>query len=104
MTPRIDSTVVGVDRVWQVLDTQVEAGRMPGYVAALRVRGQEHVRARGRTAVEPGSPSMTDDTQFLIASITKPIGAALTLTLIREGCSPSTIRSPGGCPRPPSRG
>ena len=30
MASRIDSTVVGVDRVWQVLDTQVDDGRMPG--------------------------------------------------------------------------
>jgi len=85
MTSRIDSTVVGVDRVWQVLDAQVEAGRMPGYVAALRVRGQEHVRAAGRTAVEVSSAPMRDDTQFRIASVTKPIGAALTLTLVRDG-------------------
>ena len=28
---------------------------------------------------------MTDDSQFRIASITKPIGAALTLTLVRDG-------------------
>jgi CubicO group peptidase (beta-lactamase class C family) len=85
MTPRIDSTVTGVDRVWQVLGTQVADGRMPGYVAALRVRGREHVRAVGRTAVEPASAPMRDDTQFRIASVTKPIGAALTLTLVRDG-------------------
>ena len=84
MTPRIDSTVTGVDRVWQVLDAQVEDGRMPGYVAALRIRGEEHVRAGGRTAVEPASAPMRADTQFRIASVTKPIGAALTLTLVRD--------------------
>ena len=85
MTPRIDSTVTGVERVWQVLDAQVEGGRIPGYVAALRIRGQEHVRAGGWTAVEAPSAPMRDDTQFRIASVTKPIGAALTLTLIRDG-------------------
>ena len=85
MTPWIDSTVTGVDRVWQVLDAQVEAGRIPGYVAAVRVRGRVHVRAGGRTAVEPASPPMRDDTLFRIASITKPIGGALTLTLVRDG-------------------
>ena len=85
MASRIDSTVTGVERVWQVLDAQVEAGRIPGYVAALRIRGQEHVRAGGRTAVEAPSAPMRDDTQFRIASVTKPIGAALTLTLVRDG-------------------
>ena len=85
MTPWIDSSVTGVDRVWQVLDTQLEAGRFPGYVAAVRIRGTEHVHAGGRTALEPASPPMRDDTQFRIASITKPVGAALTLTLVRDG-------------------
>ncbi len=37
---------------WQVLDAQVASGRIPGYVAALRVGGQVEVRAGGRTAVE----------------------------------------------------
>jgi CubicO group peptidase (beta-lactamase class C family) len=85
MTPRIDSTVTGVERVWQVLDMQVESGHLPGYVAAVRIRGAEHVRAGGRTALEPTSPPMRDDTQFRIASITKPVGAALTLALVRDG-------------------
>ena len=58
---------------------------MPGYVAAVRLRGHEHVRAGGRTGVDSGSPPMRDDTQFRIASITKPIGGALTLTLMRDG-------------------
>jgi CubicO group peptidase (beta-lactamase class C family) len=85
MTAWIDSTVTGVERVWQVLDMQVESGHIPGYVAAVRIRGTEHVRAGGRTAVEPTGPPMRDDTQFRIASITKPMGAALTLTLVRDG-------------------
>jgi CubicO group peptidase (beta-lactamase class C family) len=84
MTSRLDSTVAAED-IWQVLDAQVEAGRMPGYVAAVRIRGKEHVCAGGRTGVAPGSPPMRDDTQFRIASITKPIGGALTLTLVRDG-------------------
>jgi CubicO group peptidase (beta-lactamase class C family) len=85
MTARIDSSVTGVERVWQVLDMQVDSGHIPGYVAAVRIRGSEHVRTGGRTAVEPTSPPMRDDTQFRIASITKPMGAALTLTLVRDG-------------------
>jgi CubicO group peptidase (beta-lactamase class C family) len=84
MTQRVGSTT-GVDHVWQVLDDQVAAGRMPGYVAALRVRGEVAVRAVGRTALGADAPPMRDDTQFRIASITKPIGGALTLTLVRDG-------------------
>ena len=84
MTQGIDRTT-GVDHVWELLDGQVEAGRMPGYVAALRVRGQDHVRAGGRTASSEDRPPMRDDTLFRIASITKPMGGALTLTLVRDG-------------------
>lgn len=72
-----------VDAVWQVLDGQVAAGRIPGYVAALRVRGETVVRAGGRTALH--GPPMRTDTLFRIASLTKPIGGALTLALVRDG-------------------
>ena len=80
MTPRS-----GIAHVWDVLDRQVDAGRMPGYVAALRVRGETAVRAGGRTALDADAPPVRDDTQFRIASITKPIGAALVQTLLRDG-------------------
>jgi CubicO group peptidase (beta-lactamase class C family) len=84
MMQRIDSTT-GIDEVWQLLDGQVAAGRMPGYVTALRVRGRTAIRAHGRTALDDDAPQMRDDTQFRIASITKPMGGALTLTLVRDG-------------------
>src|SRR5689334_14749349 len=75
----------GVEHVWQVLDEQVAAGRMPGYAAALRVRGQVAVRVGGRTAFEDDAPPMRDDTLFRIASLTKPMGGALTLSLVADG-------------------
>jgi CubicO group peptidase (beta-lactamase class C family) len=84
MTQRIESTT-GVDRVWELLDGQVADGRVPGYVAALRVRGRTTIRAHGRTALDEDAPPMRDDTLFRIASITKPMGGALTLTLVRDG-------------------
>ncbi|WP_030449681.1 serine hydrolase domain-containing protein [Actinocatenispora sera] len=71
--------------IWRLLDEQVTAGRLPGYVAAVRLRGEVEVHAGGRTAVEPDSAPMAEDTQFRIASVTKPIGAALTLGLVHEG-------------------
>jgi CubicO group peptidase (beta-lactamase class C family) len=73
------------DRIWQVPDTQVDTGRIPGYVAAVRIGGRVEVRAGGRTAVEPGSPPMSGDILFRLASNTKPIGAALTLSLVQDG-------------------
>jgi len=74
-----------IQRVWELLDAQVAAGRFPGYVAALRVRGQPEIHAGGRRAVEAGSSPMTDVTLFRIASVTKPMGAALTLSLMQDG-------------------
>jgi CubicO group peptidase (beta-lactamase class C family) len=73
------------DGIWSVLDAEVSSGRIPGYVAAVRLGDQAEIRAGGRTAVEPGSPPMTADTQFRIASLTKQIGAALTLLLVQDG-------------------
>src|SRR5437588_10235627 len=64
---------------------EVASGRIPGYVAAVRVGGQVAVRAGGRTAVEAESAPMGEDTLFRIASVTKPMGDALTLSLVQDG-------------------
>jgi CubicO group peptidase (beta-lactamase class C family) len=71
--------------IWRVPDAQVASGRIPGYVAAVRIGGQVGVRAGGRMAVDPGSAPMREDTLFRIASITKPIGGALALSLVAGG-------------------
>ena len=71
--------------VWRVLDAQVASGRVPGYVAALRVGGRVGFRAGGRMAVETDSAPMREDTLFRIASVTKPMAGALTLSLVRDG-------------------
>ena len=73
------------DDIWRVADARVESGRVPGYVGAVRVRGHAEIHAAGRTAVEPDSPPMRTDTLFRIASITKPMGGALTLSLVEDG-------------------
>jgi len=77
--------LTGPGRVWPVPDAQVASGRIPGYVAAVRVGGQVAVRAGGRMAVGAESAPMREDTLFRIASITKPIGGALALSLIQDG-------------------
>jgi CubicO group peptidase (beta-lactamase class C family) len=74
-----------VERVWRVLDGQVASGRLPGYVAAIRMAGEVHIRASGKTALGPDAAPMAEDTLFRIASITKPIAAALTLSLVADG-------------------
>ncbi len=73
------------DEIWRVPDAAVSQGRIPGYVAAVRVRGEREIHAAGRAAIEPDSAEMTPDTQFRIASITKPMGGALVLSLVEDG-------------------
>ena len=73
------------DDIWRVADARVASGRVPGYVGAVRVRGHVEIHAAGRTAVEPDSPPMRTDTLFRIASITKPMGGVLTLSLVEDG-------------------
>jgi CubicO group peptidase (beta-lactamase class C family) len=75
----------GFESIWRVPDSQVASGRFPGYVGAVRIRGRVEVRAGGRMAVEPHSPAMSEDTLFRIASITKPLGGALALSLVQDG-------------------
>jgi CubicO group peptidase (beta-lactamase class C family) len=74
-----------LDHVWELLDGQIAAGRFPGYVAAIRKDGRVETHAGGRMTLELGSPPMEEDTLFRIASLTKPIGGALTLSLVEGG-------------------
>ena len=88
MTQRASSgpaTDKGFERIWQVQDAQVASGRIPGYVAAVRIGGQVEVHGGGRMALEPESAPMGEDTLFRIASVTKPVGGALTLSLVADG-------------------
>lgn len=76
--------MVNTNAIWRMLDEQVESGRIPGYVAAVRIGGEETIRAGGRMHLD-ADESMREDTLFRIASVTKPIGAALTLSLMEDG-------------------
>jgi CubicO group peptidase (beta-lactamase class C family) len=73
------------DRVWEAAEARLAAGRIPGYVAAVRIGGRVEVRAGGRTALGAHSEPMREDTLFRIASITKPMGGALALSLVQDG-------------------
>jgi CubicO group peptidase (beta-lactamase class C family) len=66
-----------------VLDGHVETNRIPGYAAAVRIGTQSEVHANGSKHI--GGPAMRVDTLFRIASLTKPIGGALLLSLVEEG-------------------
>jgi CubicO group peptidase (beta-lactamase class C family) len=78
-------TDTSFERVWQAVEARLAAGRIPGYVAAVRMGRRVEIRAGGRTALGAESPPMREDTLFRIASITKPMGAALALSLVQDG-------------------
>jgi CubicO group peptidase (beta-lactamase class C family) len=84
-TGESDAGSIGFERIWQVQDAHVASGHVAGYVAAVRLGARTEMHAGGRLALEPASPPMRDDTLFRIASITKPMGGALTLSLIQDG-------------------
>src|SRR3954453_14764978 len=70
--------------VADVLQGQVDSGRLPGFVAAIRAGGRTEVLAGGRLAVDGEAP-MRPDTLFRLASVTKPFAGALTLGLVTDG-------------------
>ena len=70
--------------VWSVLQAELEEGRLPGFAAAVRHRGQVELRTGGclsRGAPEPVGP----DTLFRLSSLSKPYAGALTLALAEDG-------------------
>lgn len=74
-----------LEPVRQVLDGWQACGRVPGYVGAIRAGGRTTLLTGGRRALDPDAPRMSQDTLFRIASVTKPMGAALALRLVRDG-------------------
>jgi CubicO group peptidase (beta-lactamase class C family) len=70
--------------VRRLLDERVADGRLPGYVAAVRSAGRTEVLAGGRRHLDRDQP-MTADTQFRLASVSKPFAGVLTLQLVEAG-------------------
>ncbi|GIM69157.1 serine hydrolase domain-containing protein [Winogradskya consettensis] len=67
----------------EVLTARVERGEFPGIVTLIAHGDDVHVDTIGATAFEGGVP-MRRDTIFRIASMTKPVLAALTLVLAQD--------------------
>jgi CubicO group peptidase (beta-lactamase class C family) len=76
-------TAAGLERLHAAAERQVGDEKVPGLVALVARGGQVHAEALGRLAV--GGPPVARDSIFRIASTTKPITAAATLTLAAEG-------------------
>src|SRR6478672_6820095 len=71
------------ERLEEIVETAVARGDAPGVVAAVGRGDEGYVAAAGVMAV--GGPPMRPDTLFRIASITKPVTAAVVLSLAEEG-------------------
>jgi CubicO group peptidase (beta-lactamase class C family) len=76
-------TAAGVERLHAAAERHVGEEKVPGLVALVACGSQVHAEALGRLAV--GGPPVARDSIFRIASTTKPITAAATLALVREG-------------------
>jgi CubicO group peptidase (beta-lactamase class C family) len=73
----------GLDRFGAVAASHVSDDNVPGLVALVAQGDEVHVEAIGTLAI--GGRPVERDSLFRIASTTKPITAAATLALVREG-------------------
>jgi CubicO group peptidase (beta-lactamase class C family) len=71
------------ERLEEIVETAVARGDAPGVVAAVGRGDEGYVAAAGVMAA--GGPPMRPDTLFRIASITKPVTAAVVLSLVEDG-------------------
>ncbi len=72
----------GLTRLRDVLARHVDAGRVPGLVAAVSRHGATHVETMG--ALEVGGGAMPPDALVRISSMTKPVTAVATLLLLED--------------------
>jgi CubicO group peptidase (beta-lactamase class C family) len=76
-------TRAGLDGIRAAAQRHVADDNVPGLVALVASGDQVHVEALGRLAA--GGPPVARDSQFRIASVTKPVTGAATLALVAEG-------------------
>ncbi|MDF8266382.1 serine hydrolase domain-containing protein [Luteipulveratus flavus] len=71
-------------RITDALDPLVQQGHLPGYAFAVRERGVLHEGRGGVVDLESGAP-VTASTAFRIASLSKLVGAVVTLQQVDAG-------------------
>jgi len=70
-------------RIDRIVEQAVEQGQVPGVVAAVARGPDVHVATAGAMTV--GGAPMRRDTLFRISSLTKPMTAAVALSLVEDG-------------------
>lgn len=73
----------GLEHFHDVAASHVGPDKVPGLVALVACEDQVHVEVLGELSL--GGPPVKRDSLFRISSTTKPVTAALTLTLVRDG-------------------
>ena len=74
-----------LDEITQYLESEVEAGRIPGAVVLIARHGRiGYCEAVGDADIESGAP-MTKDALFRIASMTKAVASVAVMMLVEEG-------------------
>ena len=89
-------------RIDEIVEAAVEQGQAPGVVAAVAKGDATYVKAAGVMAV--GGPPMRPDTLFRISSTTKPITAAVVLSLVDGGVPLGRPGRASCCPSWPTAG
>lgn len=74
---------VGLAAVHAAAEQQIGDNEVPGLVALVASGPQVHVEALGQLSI--GGPPVARDSLFRIASMTKPVTGAATMSLIEEG-------------------
>ncbi len=74
----------GLARLHDAMTAHVESGRMPGLVYLVAAGDEVHVEAVGQPAFDASRCLRTDDL-FRVASLTKPITAVATMSLVEDG-------------------
>jgi len=77
-------TDAGLDRLQQATQQRIDKGELPGVVMLVADGGEEFVAAQG-TSTFGGTEPLQRDTPFRIASMTKPMVAAVTMMLVDDG-------------------
>lgn len=73
-----------IAQIGQALTPLVSDGTLPGYVAAVSVHGERELCTDGTLTIGDPRP-MSAGTSFRVASLSKLVGAALTMTLVADG-------------------
>ena len=87
---RVAPSTVGMDAqkltyVDEIIQASMAAGEIPGAVLAI-VRGDKiaYIKAYGNKSVLPKTEPMTENTVFDLASVSKPVGTAISMMQLME--------------------